>query len=96
MRLLAGSGSLPSCVTRFRLTDCLCKNASTSCDRGGNGINAWVVIRLSKFFDVAYEVKVSAVFVVRFDLCKCYNLVKVAPVFAVRFGCVEVAVSFEV
>lgn len=57
-------------------------------------INAWVVIRSSKFFDVAYEVKVSTVFVVRFDLCKCCNLLRVALVFTVRFGCVEVAVSF--
>ena len=100
LRLLAGSGLMPSCVKQFRLTDSLCKNASTSCDRGGIVINAWVLIRSSKFFDVAREVKVSAVFVVRFDLCKRYNIVGFAPVFAVRFGCVnfldrvEVAVSF--
>ena len=44
-------------------------------------INAWVVIRLSKFFDVAYEVKVSAVFVVRF------GCVEVAVSSALRFDC---------
>lgn len=60
-----GSGLMSYCIEQFPLVDWLCKNALTSCAHAGIVTNTCHMIRLSKFFLVAHEVTVAAVFILR-------------------------------